>query len=32
MFEAKTDRIRKLAEKYPERIKELERIFDKNLY
>jgi len=34
MFEAKTDRIRKLAEKYPERIKELERIFDKktNIY
>jgi len=34
MFEAKTNRIQKLAEKYPERIKELEKIFDKktNVY
>jgi len=34
MFIPKTDRIKKLAEKYPERIKELEEIFDKktNIY
>lgn len=34
MFEAKTDRIQKLAEKYPQRIKELEGIFDRktNVY
>ncbi len=34
MFKAKTDRIQKLAEKYPNRIKELEGIFDRrtNVY
>jgi uncharacterized LabA/DUF88 family protein len=34
MFKAKTDRIRELAEKYPRRIEELEKIFDRrtNVY
>ena len=34
MFQPKTERIKKLAQKYPERILELERIFDKktNIY
>jgi hypothetical protein len=34
MFEPKTDRIRALAEKYPQRIEELGRIFDRrtNVY
>jgi hypothetical protein len=34
MFKAKTKKIEKLAEKYPKRIKELEKIFDKktNIY
>ncbi len=34
MFKAKTDRIQKLAEKYPQRIRELEGIFDRktNVY
>lgn len=34
MFKPKTERIRQLAEKYPERINELEQIFDKstNIY
>ena len=34
MFNAKTDRIRMLAAKYPQRIEELERIFDRrtNVY
>jgi len=34
MFKSKTDRIKELAERYPERIKELEGIFDKktNIY
>ena len=34
MFQAKTERIKKLSQKYPERILELERIFDKkrNVY
>ena len=34
MFQAKTERIKELAEKYPERILELERIFDEktNVY
>lgn len=34
MFRAKTDRIRNLAEKYPRRIEELERVFDRrtNVY
>ena len=29
MFKAKTERIQKLAEKYPQRIQELERVFDR---
>jgi hypothetical protein len=29
MFKPKTDRIRTLAEKYPQRIQELERVFDR---
>jgi uncharacterized LabA/DUF88 family protein len=34
MFKAKTERIQKLAEKYPQRIEELEKIFDRrtNVY
>jgi hypothetical protein len=34
MFQPKTERIKELAQKYPERILELERIFDKetNIY
>ena len=34
MFKAKTERIQKLAEKYPQRIQELERVFDRrtNVY
>jgi len=34
MFQAKTERIKKLSQKYPDRILELERIFDKktNIY
>jgi hypothetical protein len=34
MFKAKTGRIQKLAEKYPQRIQELERVFDRrtNVY
>lgn len=34
MFKAKTERIQNLAEKYPQRIQELERVFDRrtNVY
>ena len=34
MFKTKTERIRELAEKYPRRIEELERVFDRptNVY
>lgn len=32
MFRAKTDRIRELADKYPRRIEELERVFDRRTH